>query len=152
MLVIHAGSPGSLDGAAIRILEAFPGERIFTFSGELGAGKTTFIKAFCRQLGVTDVVNSPSFSIINEYRAMDGKKIYHFDFYRIRRPEEILDIGFDEYTSGEYYCFMEWPELAMQLLPPGHVKIKISRGAGEYERIIECRRFLEGEAHHDGKH
>ena len=90
---------------------------IFAFYGHMGAGKTTFIKALCRELGVSDDVNSPTFTIVNEYRAAKGFPIYHFDFYRINRISEAYDIGMDEYFSGEGLCLIEWPEKIRELLP-----------------------------------
>ena len=90
---------------------------IFAFFGQMGAGKTTFIKALCRELGVSDDVNSPTFTIVNEYRAAKGFPIYHFDFYRINRISEAYDIGMDEYFSGEGLCLIEWPEKIRELLP-----------------------------------
>ncbi len=90
---------------------------IFAFYGHMGAGKTTFIKALCRELGVSDDVNSPTFTIVNEYRAAKGFPIYHFDFYRINKISEAYDIGMDEYFSGEGLCLIEWPEKIRELLP-----------------------------------
>ena len=90
---------------------------IFAFYGQMGAGKTTFIKALCRELGVSDDVNSPTFTIVNEYRAAKGFPIYHFDFYRITRISEAYDIGMDEYFSGEGLCLIEWPEKITEILP-----------------------------------
>ena len=90
---------------------------IFAFYGHMGAGKTTFIKALCRELGVSDDVNSPTFTIVNEYRAAKGFPIYHFDFYRINKISEAYDIGMDEYFSGEGLCLIEWPEKIREVLP-----------------------------------
>ncbi len=90
---------------------------IFAFFGQMGAGKTTFIKALCKELGVSDDVNSPTFTIVNEYKAAKGFPIYHFDFYRINKISEAYDIGTDEYFSGEGLCFIEWPEKIREILP-----------------------------------
>ena len=90
---------------------------IFAFFGQMGAGKTTFIKALCRELGVEDDVNSPTFTIVNEYRAAKGFPVYHFDFYRINRISEAYDIGIDEYFSAEGLCLVEWPEKIEEILP-----------------------------------
>ncbi|HET6991292.1 MAG TPA: tRNA (adenosine(37)-N6)-threonylcarbamoyltransferase complex ATPase subunit type 1 TsaE, partial [Bacteroidia bacterium] len=100
-----------------KLLEFFPEKRIFAFHGELGAGKTTFIKALCVELGVKDTMSSPSFSLVNEYH--DGKEnpVYHFDLYRLKSPEEALDIGMEEYLYSGNYCFVEWPERAPEILP-----------------------------------
>ena len=90
---------------------------IFAFFGQMGAGKTTFIKAICKELGVADDVNSPTFTIVNEYRAAKGFPIYHFDFYRINKITEAYDIGIDEYFSGDGLCLIEWPEKINEILP-----------------------------------
>lgn len=90
---------------------------IFAFFGQMGAGKTTFIKAICRELGVADAVNSPTFTIVNEYRAAKGFPVYHFDFYRINKIAEAYDIGIDEYFSGDGLCLIEWPEKIKEILP-----------------------------------
>jgi tRNA threonylcarbamoyladenosine biosynthesis protein TsaE len=89
---------------------------IFAFFGQMGAGKTTFIKAICKELGVADAVNSPTFTIVNEYRAAKGFPIYHFDFYRINKITEAYDIGIDEYFSGDGLCLIEWPEKIKEIL------------------------------------
>jgi tRNA threonylcarbamoyladenosine biosynthesis protein TsaE len=90
---------------------------IFAFFGQMGAGKTTFIKSICKELGVADAVNSPTFTIVNEYRAAKGFPIYHFDFYRINKIAEAYDIGIDEYFSGDGLCLIEWPEKINEILP-----------------------------------
>lgn len=90
---------------------------IFAFFGQMGAGKTTFIKALCKELGVEDAVNSPTFTIVNEYKAAKGFPVYHFDFYRINRITEAYDIGIDEYFSGDGLCLIEWPEKIKEILP-----------------------------------
>ena len=90
---------------------------IFAFFGQMGAGKTTFIKAICKELGVVDAVNSPTFTIVNEYRAAKGFPIYHFDFYRINKITEAYDIGIDEYFCGDGLCLIEWPEKIKGILP-----------------------------------
>jgi len=100
----------------------------------MGAGKTTFIKVICHQLGATDIVQSPSFAIINEYITRAGESLYHFDFYRIKKVEEVYDIGYEDYLFSGNYCFIEWPELVEELLPAGVVRVTIS---GEGQRAIE---------------
>ncbi|MBO7268997.1 MAG: tRNA (adenosine(37)-N6)-threonylcarbamoyltransferase complex ATPase subunit type 1 TsaE [Bacteroidales bacterium] len=90
---------------------------IFAFFGQMGAGKTTFIKAICQELGVADAVNSPTFTIVNEYKAAKGFPVYHFDFYRINKITEAYDIGIDEYFSGDGLCLIEWPEKIQEILP-----------------------------------
>ena len=100
----------------------------------MGAGKTTFIKAICHYLGAVDIVQSPSFAIINEYRTKQGESVFHFDFYRIRKIEEAFDIGYEDYFYSGSYCFIEWPELIEELLPEETVKVYIS---GDTSRLIE---------------
>ena len=99
------------------ILQSHSEHRVFALHGELGAGKTTLIKALCEALGVADATSSPSFAIVNEYRMADQRPVYHFDLYRLRDARELLDIGFEEYLDSGAYCFIEWPELADELLP-----------------------------------
>lgn len=116
----------ALQDAARKLLEAFPQERVFAFYGAMGAGKTTFIKALCRELGSGDNITSPSFALINEYSAQKGEIIYHFDFYRIKKLEEAYDLGYEDYIYSGNYCFIEWPEMIDSLLPEGIVEVKIS--------------------------
>ena len=99
--------------------------KVFAFYGKMGAGKTTFIKAICEELGVEDVINSPTFAIVNEYLDGKGEPIYHFDFYRIKKESEAYDIGFEDYVYSGNLCFMEWPELIEDLLPEDAVKVMI---------------------------
>ena len=99
--------------------------RVFAFYGKMGAGKTTFVKAICEELGVEDVITSPTFAIINEYTA-DGEPIYHFDFYRIKRLEEVYDMGYEDYFYSGALCFIEWPELIEDILPDDAVRVSIS--------------------------
>ena len=105
---------------------AHTGDRkIFAFYGKMGAGKTTFISAVCEELGVSDVINSPTFAIVNEYLSGSGDPIYHFDFYRIKNIGEALDIGYYDYIDSDNLCFMEWPELIESILPDDTVKVTI---------------------------
>ncbi len=99
---------------------------IFAFYGKMGAGKTTFIKAICKALGVQDNVNSPTFTIINEYKSTKGFPIYHFDFYRINRIQEAYDIGTEDYFSGSGLCLIEWPEKIAEILPEDCIKVSIT--------------------------
>jgi tRNA threonylcarbamoyladenosine biosynthesis protein TsaE len=92
----------------------------------MGAGKTTIIKAVCEYLGAIDIATSPTFTLVNEYRTASGESLFHIDFYRIKKQEEVYDFGIEEYLSGNSYCFMEWPELIEELLPPETVIVKIS--------------------------
>lgn len=99
---------------------------VFAFYGKMGAGKTTFIKAVCECLGVEDVINSPTFAIVNEYRSETGELIYHFDFYRIQKLEEVYDMGYEDYFYSGALCFIEWPELIEEVLPGNAVKVEIA--------------------------
>jgi tRNA threonylcarbamoyladenosine biosynthesis protein TsaE len=126
----------SLPALAVLFLADFPDHRIFAFRGDLGAGKTTFIKVLCEQLGVKDAMSSPSFSLVNEYHDEKGNPIYHFDLYRLRSPEEAFDIGMEEYLYSGNYCFVEWPERAEGILPEETVHVKITTSDDE-GRVIE---------------
>jgi tRNA threonylcarbamoyladenosine biosynthesis protein TsaE len=125
-----------LPAAAKRILEYTSGQKLLAFYGSIGAGKTTIIKAICRILGAGDIVTSPTFTMINEYKTKDDEIIYHIDFYRIKKAEEVFDFGIEEYFSSGSYCFIEWPELIGGILPAETVKIKISVGDKE-QRILD---------------
>ena len=116
-----------LDQVAEAILKAHPEERVFGFYGEMGAGKTTLIKALCRSLGVRDVTSSPTFAIINEYWTEAGEPIYHFDFYRIDEPADATRVGFEEYLYSGHYCFIEWTEKVEEILQGDFVPITIER-------------------------
>lgn len=111
--------------AARDFVAAMGDSTVFALYGKMGAGKTTFTKAVCECLGVEDVVNSPSFSIVNEYRSGGGGRIYHFDFYRIRKLEEVYDMGYEDYFYSGALCFVEWPERVEELLPDDAVKVTI---------------------------
>ena len=116
-----------LDQVAEAILKAHPDERVFGFYGEMGAGKTTLIKALCRALGVRDVTSSPTFAIINEYWTETGEPLYHFDFYRIDEPADATRVGFEEYLYSGHYCFIEWTEKVEEILQGDFVPITIER-------------------------
>ncbi len=111
--------------AARQFLEAIGDHTVIAFQGHLGAGKTTFIKAICETLGVEDNVCSPTFTIVNEYRAASGQSVFHFDFYRVEKLQEALDLGLDEYFYSGCLCLMEWPERIGQLLPEETLLVKI---------------------------
>ncbi len=107
--------------------------RVFAFYGKMGAGKTTFVKAICEELGVDDVITSPTFAIINEYSinnlqcsTFNVQRIYHFDFYRIKKLEEVYDMGYEDYFYSGALCFIEWPELIEEILPDDAVRVSIS--------------------------
>jgi tRNA threonylcarbamoyladenosine biosynthesis protein TsaE len=113
-------------GKVVRIiLEEYKDYRIFAFYGELGSGKTTTIQEICKKLNLKDVVNSPTFSIVNEYRSGNGPVVYHFDFFRIEKMEEVFDFGYEEYFYSGNYCFIEWPELVEEILPSDTVPVYI---------------------------
>lgn len=114
-------SLADINEAAQQFISAMGQHSVFAFYGKMGAGKTTFIKAVCEQLGVEDVITSPTFAIVNEY---DGP-IYHFDFYRIKKLEEVYDMGYEDYFYSGALCFIEWPELIEELLPTDAVKVSI---------------------------
>lgn len=106
-----------LPQAAEAVLDSLQGRTLVLFRGAMGAGKTTLIRALCEQLGVEDTVTSPTFALVNEYRDREGDSVYHFDFYRIDRPEEALDLGYEEYFDSGHLCLVEWPEKIETLLP-----------------------------------
>ena len=118
-------SLNEIDKAAKDFVAAMGDRKVFAFYGKMGAGKTTFIKAVCEELGVEDVINSPTFAIVNEYVDGEGEPVYHFDFYRIKNLQEVLDIGYEDYVYSGHVCFMEWPELIENLLPDDAVKVTI---------------------------
>ncbi len=128
---------------ALEFVRAIGSRRVFAFYGQMGAGKTTFIKAVCRQLGVTEPVTSPTFAIVNEY-GVDGvaadvpvRRIYHFDFYRIKRLSEAYDMGFEDYLYSGDLCLIEWPELIEELLPDDAVRVHINV-SDDGTRTITC--------------
>lgn len=125
-----------LDKLAALLLKLYRNQRIFAFYGELGAGKTTFIKSFCRFLEVEDTVQSPSFSLINEYKTRDGILVYHMDFYRITKLEEVFDIGYEDYLFSGHYCLIEWSERIEPLLPEDIVRIHIFVGHDHSRTIL----------------
>jgi tRNA threonylcarbamoyladenosine biosynthesis protein TsaE len=124
-----------LTSAARELLKISGDKKIFAFYGAMGAGKTTFIKAICEVLGAIDIVSSPTFTLVNEYKTSGGDAIFHIDFYRIKKQEEVFDFGVEEYLTGESYCFMEWPELVEEILPSETVKVKIKADESE-QRIL----------------
>ncbi|MDR0812313.1 MAG: tRNA (adenosine(37)-N6)-threonylcarbamoyltransferase complex ATPase subunit type 1 TsaE [Paludibacter sp.] len=121
--------------AARQFVDFIGKNRVFSFEGAMGAGKTTFIKAVCQALGVNDEVNSPTFSIVNEYRTTNGETVYHFDFYRINNIREALDIGIEDYFFSGAYCFLEWAENIAPLLPDSIVKVEITEVENGKRRV-----------------
>jgi tRNA threonylcarbamoyladenosine biosynthesis protein TsaE len=122
-----------LDEVARDIIAGLYNRRVVLFYGEMGSGKTTLIKEMCRQLGVTGSMSSPTFALVNEYEAEKGK-IYHFDLYRVKNPEECLDIGMEEYLYSGNYCFIEWPEVAKPILPENTMKV-FMEGSGSTRSV-----------------
>ena len=135
-LTIH--SENELFEAGQRLLAEFPDARVFCFYGEMGAGKTTFIKEICRGLGVSDTTSSPTFAIVNEYLTDEGEPIYHFDFYRIEKLEDAYEIGVEDYLYSGNYCFIEWAENIAPLVQDDFIKVHISVG-NNGERIIHSQ-------------
>lgn len=115
-----------IEEAARQFIAAMEDNTVFAFYGSMGAGKTTFVKAICQVLGVEDVINSPTFAIVNEYRSQTDELIYHFDFYRIKKLDEVYDMGYEDYFYCGALCFIEWPELIEELLPLDAVKVNIT--------------------------
>ena len=111
--------------AAKEFVKGMGDGKVFAFYGKMGAGKTTFIKALCEVLGVEDVITSPTFAIINEYTDGNGDPIYHFDFYRIKKLEEVYDMGYEDYFYSGNLCLLEWPELIEEILPENVIKVTI---------------------------
>ena len=124
-----------LSGVSEKIISLAGDQRIIAFYGKMGAGKTTFIKEICRELGIEQNVSSPTFALVNEYRSKDGVIVYHFDFYRIKSEAEAMDIGCEEYFYSGQYCLVEWPEKVLNLLPKDIVHILIETGEREQRQI-----------------
>jgi tRNA threonylcarbamoyladenosine biosynthesis protein TsaE len=125
-LVFKEVSLTDLKQVATAFIEQAREEKVWLFHGEMGSGKTTFIKAICNQLGVRDVMSSPTFSIVNEYLTSNNQRIFHFDFYRIKNEAEAFDIGTEEYFYSGNYCFVEWPEKIPSLIPAARAEVFLS--------------------------
>lgn len=136
---IHISDIGDIRKTAQLFIKHFGSEKVFAFHGGMGAGKTTFIKAICEELGVEDTITSPTFAIVNEYTTSlprttetsekEPLTIYHFDFYRINKIEEVYDMGFEDYFLGNSICFIEWPELVESLLPTETINVYIDENS-----------------------
>jgi tRNA threonylcarbamoyladenosine biosynthesis protein TsaE len=138
---LSVASEEELEKAARRIIDFAGEKKIWLFYGDMGSGKTTLIKAISKVYGIEDMVQSPTFSIVNEYRNTDDIIFYHFDFYRIKNETEALDVGVDEYFESQAYCFIEWPEKIPNLIPDDYLSIKIGINT-ETSRVINL-------THHD---
>ena len=137
MISLNIKSIKTINETARQFIKQIGDGTVFAFNGTMGAGKTTFIKAICEELGVTETVNSPTFSIVNEYETEDGRIIYHFDCYRINKMEEALEIGVEEYLYSGNLCFIEWSENIASLLPDSVVNVEIRELAnGERDVMI----------------
>lgn len=124
-----------LDTVARQLLADGRTQPVWLLTGDMGAGKTTLVKALCRVLGVVSVVQSPTFSIVNEYTTHEGHPVYHFDCYRLRNEAEALDIGLEEYFDSGHYCFVEWPENITSLWPTTYYQLRIAVDSGGYRTI-----------------
>jgi tRNA threonylcarbamoyladenosine biosynthesis protein TsaE len=122
---IEIKSIDTIQQSAQKFIEQIGNRAVFAFNGKMGAGKTTFIKSICEVMGVKETVNSPTFSIVNEYEAADGRIIYHFDCYRINKIQEALDLGAEEYLYSGNLCFIEWSENIAPILPDSLVNVNI---------------------------
>ena len=137
MLTFELPTLAALPAVAAQVREALQGHSIVCFEGEMGAGKTTFIKALCQSMGVQDEVSSPTFALVNEYRDAQNQPIYHFDFYRLNEPAEAVGIGALEYFDSGYLCLIEWPSRIEALLPPERLLITLTvTGPSSRELVI----------------
>ncbi len=125
MKTLYIDSLDQIDKVAKEFLATYSNDSVIAFYGEMGAGKTTFIKALCKALKIEDTVNSPSFAIVNEYHNAKDDIVYHFDFYRLKDEEEAYDMGYEDYLYSGHLCVIEWPEKIEALLPDRFVLIKI---------------------------
>lgn len=137
-MIVNIDSLENIADAAKRFLAEAGDRRVFAFHGGMGAGKTTFIKALCSELGVTEVVASPTFAIVNEYMAQNGEPVYHFDLYRVKTMDEACDFGCEDYFYSGSYCFIEWPELVEPLLPDDTADVCITVD-DEGHRAVELK-------------
>lgn len=138
-MTLEINNLNQLSSVAKALLNFSGDEKILIFEGEMGAGKTTFIKAICNELGVKETVSSPTFSIVNEYATID-RVIYHFDFYRIKNLQEAYDIGYEEYFYSGNLCLIEWPERVEDLLPENYIKVEI-KALSPVERAFNFTKF-----------
>ncbi len=134
---IRINSLDTIHEAAKNFIKGMGDGKVFAFYGKMGAGKTTFIKALCEVLGVKDVITSPTFAIINEYTDGNDNPIYHFDFYRIKKLEEVYDMGYEDYFYSGNLCLLEWPELVEDVLPENVIKVTIEEQP-DGSRLLTC--------------
>ncbi|MBI1266369.1 MAG: tRNA (adenosine(37)-N6)-threonylcarbamoyltransferase complex ATPase subunit type 1 TsaE [Cryomorphaceae bacterium] len=134
---IVAETLADVDVCAETLKKLLPESGVVLFFGEMGSGKTTLIKSFCRAIGVEDEVSSPTFSLVNEYQTSSGKRVFHFDLYRLESPEEALDIGIEEYFDGGGLCLVEWPERLGFLMPENGINIHIKVVNNQREIVVE---------------
>ncbi|MCY7351315.1 MAG: tRNA (adenosine(37)-N6)-threonylcarbamoyltransferase complex ATPase subunit type 1 TsaE [Cytophagaceae bacterium] len=134
-ITLRCASLSAIDETARAVLDVGASVPVWLFEGDMGAGKTTFIKALCRRLGVVNLVQSPTFSLVNEYETEMGETVYHFDFYRIKSETEALDMGIEEYFDSGNYCFVEWPSKIENLWPPHPLMVRIEVEADGSRRI-----------------
>jgi len=125
-----------LENVAKELVHTTGATKVILLHGEMGAGKTTFVKAFCRVIGITEITASPSFSIVNEYKTADGQSVYHFDFYRLIKESEAYDIGVEEYFESGSYCLVEWPEKIPSLLPLKYTEVFITTTDNTHRNIV----------------
>lgn len=123
---LYINNLSEIRSVAQQFISQMGSHTVFAFYGSMGAGKTTFIKAVCEELGVSETITSPTFAIVNEYKNGAGNPVYHFDFYRINKVEEAFDFGYEDYFYSGNICFIEWPELVESLLPENTVKVSIT--------------------------
>jgi tRNA threonylcarbamoyladenosine biosynthesis protein TsaE len=135
-LVFDRVSITGLDEVAKTLLNLMGTRRVCVLQGEMGSGKTTLVKAFGKALGVVDTMASPTFSLVNEYATASGERVFHFDLYRLKSANEVFDIGAEEYLYSGQYCFVEWPEKILTLLPDEYAEVRISV-EDEHHRTIE---------------
>lgn len=136
MKEFHINGVDELGQVADYLISLRDASDIIAFYGPMGAGKTTLIKNLCHKMGVTDEVNSPTFAIVNEYVTLEGESVYHFDFYRIKKLEEVYDIGYDNYFYSGNLCLLEWPEMIDPLMPERFVRVDIALGDTDDSRKI----------------
>jgi tRNA threonylcarbamoyladenosine biosynthesis protein TsaE len=135
-MITYDQSPQNLSETVQKIKEKAGNRKVWLFYGDMGAGKTTLIKNICTQLGCVDEVTSPTFSIINEYQTNDQKVIYHIDLYRLNDPDELLEIGLEEVTDGSHFCFVEWPQIAIDFFPSDCFPLQIEIIDSTHRKIL----------------